>query len=45
MRVVRFIKRFWYALLGRNVRMRTGIDSHKWESKMEILDSLSSRRR
>ena len=45
MAVVRFIVRFWNALLGRNVRTRTGIDSHKWESKMEILNSLSNKRR
>ena len=43
--VVRYIVRFWNALLGKDNRTRMGIDSHKWESKMEIFNSLSDKHR
>ena len=43
--VVKFAVRCCQALLGRRGFSETGIDSHKWESKMQILSSLSSRRR
>lgn len=41
--VVRFIVRFWNALLGKDSRTPMGIDSHKWESKMETFNSLSNK--
>ena len=45
MAVVKFIVRCWWALLGKGRGLRMGIDSHKWESKMQVLSSLSSRPR
>ncbi len=41
--IVRFFRRFWDALLGRSEHGRKGIDSHKWESKMQVLHTLSRR--
>ncbi|MHC4742590.1 MAG: hypothetical protein ACYS8Z_11800 [Planctomycetota bacterium] len=40
MRVLRFLKRCLEALLGCGLDVSSGIDSHKWESKMEILGHL-----
>jgi hypothetical protein len=35
----KWLNKFWYP----NVSMPAGIDSHKWDSKIEILGCLSSR--
>ena len=43
MKVLRYINKWLHKSWDTNVSMPTGIDSHKWNSKMEILGSLSSR--
>lgn len=40
MRLLRFLKTCLEVLLGSHLSPLSGIDSHKWESKMEILRSL-----
>lgn len=40
MRVLRFLKRCLQALLGSGPDVSGRLDSHKWESKMEILGHL-----
>lgn len=37
MRVLRFLKRCLDALLGSSLSLPTGIDSHRWESKIKVL--------
>jgi len=44
MRMLRFIARCWLALFASCAQRSEGIDTHKWESKVEILGHLSSRR-
>jgi hypothetical protein len=41
MKTLRFIRNWLYSLWDFDVRVSTGIDSHTWESKIEILGSLS----
>jgi len=43
MRALRFIQKWLGKLWASGVSLSTGIDSHKWESKIEILGRLSSR--
>ncbi len=43
MRLVRFIKKWLADLWGSGMSLSTGLDSHKWESKIEILGHLSHR--
>ena len=43
MKVLRYINKWLHKSWETNVNMPTGIDSHKWNSKMEILGGLSSR--
>lgn len=43
MRVLRFIQEWLHKLWGLGVNVTTGIDSHKWESKIEILGHLSGK--
>ncbi len=43
MKVLRCINKWLHKIWEPNVSMSTGIDSHKWGSKMEILGCLSSR--
>lgn len=43
MKVLRCINKWLHKICDPNVSMATGIDSHKWGSKMEILGCLSSR--
>jgi len=42
--MLRFIARCWLALFAPCGQRSEGIDTHKWESKVEILGHLSSRR-
>ena len=44
MRVLHFIWKCWRQLWRSSGAPPTGIDSHKWESKIEILRHLSSKR-
>ena len=44
MRIAKFIWKCWRGLWRPCHRMPTGINSHKWESKIEILRNLSSKR-
>lgn len=44
MNVVRFIRVIWRWLSKSGTASSDGIDGHKWESKVEILKDLSSRR-
>jgi hypothetical protein len=41
MRVLRLIKRWLEKLFNSDLSLPTGIDSHKWETKIEILGNLS----
>jgi hypothetical protein len=41
MKALRFIREWLLSLWGLEENLLTGIDSHKWESKIEILASLS----
>jgi hypothetical protein len=43
MRVLRLIRKWLHELWGSGMNFPAGIDSHKWESKIEILGNLSSR--
>jgi len=43
MRILRHIGKWLYELLCSDLGLSTGIDSHKWESKIEILGRISSR--
>ena len=43
MKVLRYINKWLHKFWDPNVIMPAGIDSHKWDSKIEILGSLSSR--
>ena len=40
MRLVRFIKEWLRDLWGSDMSPSTGLDSHKWESKIEIFGHL-----
>lgn len=41
MRVIRNIQKWLKKLLDPGLSLPTGIDSHKWESKIEILHNFS----
>ena len=43
MKVLRYINKWLHKFWDPTVIMPAGIDSHKWDSKIEILGSLSSR--
>ena len=43
MKVLQYINKWLHKSWDTNVSMPAGIDSHKWNSKMEILGGLSSR--
>ncbi len=43
MRLVRYIKEWLSDLWSAGLSLPTGLDSHKWESKIEILGHLSHR--
>jgi hypothetical protein len=43
MKVLRCINKWLHKFLDSNSSMPAGIDSHKWDSKIEILGCLSSR--
>ena len=43
MKVIRCINKWLHKFWDPNVSMSAGIDSHKWNSKMEILGCLSNR--
>ena len=37
MRALRFIQKWWREFWGWGIGFPVGVDSHKWESKMELL--------
>ncbi|UCD00192.1 MAG: hypothetical protein JSW66_09980 [Phycisphaerales bacterium] len=41
MKALRFIRKWWQSLWGLDAGISAGIDSHLWESKIEILTSSS----
>ncbi len=41
MKALRFIQEWLHRLLSFDASLSAGIDSHKWESKIEILGNLS----
>jgi hypothetical protein len=43
MKVLRYVNKWLHKILEPNMSMTGGIDSHKWDSKIEILGCLSSR--
>ena len=43
MKLVRFIKEWLHDIWNAGMSLSTGLDSHKWESKIEILGHLSHR--
>lgn len=43
MKVLRYINKWLHKICDPNVSMSVGIDSHKWNSKMEIMGCLSNR--
>jgi hypothetical protein len=43
MRILRYIKKWLRELWVSGMNFPAGIDSHKWESKIEILGNLSGR--
>jgi len=43
MRMLKFVWKYWCRLWRPCQRIPTGINSHKWESKIEILRNLSSK--
>ena len=43
MRILRYIQKWLQKVWDSGLGLPTGIDSHKWESKIEILGNLSSR--
>ncbi|MHC4617065.1 MAG: hypothetical protein ACYTEQ_04855 [Planctomycetota bacterium] len=44
MRVLRLVLKWWRRLWRATGNLQTTIDSHRWESKVEILKSLSPKR-
>jgi len=42
--ILRMIRKIFGRLCRSNGNLSTGIDSHRWESKVEITRSLSSKR-
>lgn len=42
MKILKAIYRFLRALFGTAPFVQTGIDSHRWETKMEVMQRLSS---
>jgi hypothetical protein len=43
MKVLRYINKWLHKFWDSNMSVPAGIDSHKWDSKIEILGSMSSR--
>jgi hypothetical protein len=43
MRALRFIREWLRDLWGSGMSLSSGLDSHKWESKIEILGNLTHR--
>lgn len=43
MKVLRYLNKWLHKFRDLGVSMPAGIDSHKWDSKIEILGGLSSR--
>ena len=43
MKILKFVKKCWRGLRRSGRSMPAGIDSHKWESKIEILRHLSDK--
>ncbi len=43
MKALRYIIKWLHSLLGLETSLSAGIDSHKWESKIEIITNLSCR--
>jgi len=43
MKALRYILEWLHRMLGPEAGLSTGIDSHKWESKIEIMTNLSCR--
>jgi len=43
MKTFRFIRKWWHNLWSLNASFSTGIDSHTWDSKIEILANISHR--
>jgi hypothetical protein len=43
MKLVRFIKEWLHDIWTAGMSLSTSLDSHKWESKLEILGHLSHR--
>lgn len=41
MRLLRSIKKWFHKLVGSGIGFSTGIDSYKWESKIEIISHFS----
>jgi hypothetical protein len=41
MKTLRFIRKWWHNLWSLNASLSTGIDSHTWDSKIEIWASAS----
>jgi hypothetical protein len=41
MKVLRFLQKWWLELWNSGLDWTTGVDSHKWESKIEIFRCLS----
>jgi hypothetical protein len=44
MRILKFMWKWWRQLWRSTANLQTGIDSHKWESKIEVFRSLSGKR-
>jgi hypothetical protein len=42
MKALRFIRKWLLSLWNFEANISTGIDSHKWESKIEIMTTLQS---
>jgi hypothetical protein len=42
MKALRFIRKWLFSLWNFEANISTGIDSHKWESKIEIMTNLQS---
>jgi hypothetical protein len=41
MKALRFIRKWLHRLFSFDLNLSAGIDSHRWESKIEILGNLS----
>ena len=41
MKALRFIGKWWHRLWNTETGASVGLDSHRWESKIEILGTLS----